>query len=50
MTKYKDIKNNKNRNKMSVLVGRKAPSFAAPAVVNGGEIVSDFTLDDYIGV
>ena len=24
--------------------------FAAPAVVNGGEIVSDFTLDDYIGV
>ena len=23
--------------------------FAAPAVVNGGEIVSDFTLDDYIG-
>ena len=22
--------------------------FAAPAVVNGGEIVSDFTLDDYI--
>ena len=23
--------------------------FAAPALVNGGEILSDFTLDDYIG-
>jgi peroxiredoxin (alkyl hydroperoxide reductase subunit C) len=34
---------------MSVLVGKKAPSFKAPAVVNGGEIVEDFSLDQYIG-
>jgi peroxiredoxin 2/4 len=31
------------------LVGKKAPSFTAAAVVNGGEIVSDFSLDQYIG-
>ena len=34
---------------MSVLVGRKAPGFSANAVVNGGEIVSDFTLEQYKG-
>lgn len=34
---------------MSVLVGKKAPSFKAPAVVNGGEIVPDFSLDQYLG-
>jgi peroxiredoxin (alkyl hydroperoxide reductase subunit C) len=34
---------------MSVLVGKKAPSFTAPAVVNGGQIVEDFTLDQFIG-
>lgn len=34
---------------MSVLVGKKAPSFTAEAVVNGGEIVNDFSLDQYIG-
>lgn len=34
---------------MSVLVGKKAPSFKAPAVVNGGDIVEDFSLDQYIG-
>ena len=34
---------------MSVLVGKKAPSFKAAAVVNGGEIVQDFSLDQYIG-
>ena len=34
---------------MSVLVGRKAPSFKAAAVVNGGEIVKDFSLDQYLG-
>ena len=33
---------------MSVLVGRQAPSFNASAVVNG-EVVSDFSLDQYIG-
>ena len=31
------------------LVGKKAPSFKAQAVVYGGEIVSDFSLDQYIG-
>ena len=34
---------------MSILVGRKAPSFKAKAVVNGGEIVNDFSLDQYLG-
>jgi peroxiredoxin 2/4 len=34
---------------MGVLVGKKAPSFSAPAVVKGGEIVNDFSLDQYIG-
>jgi peroxiredoxin (alkyl hydroperoxide reductase subunit C) len=34
---------------MAVLVGKKAPSFKASAVVNGGEIVSDFSLDQYLG-
>ena len=34
---------------MGVLVGRKAPSFKAPAVINGGEIVEDFSLDQFIG-
>lgn len=31
------------------LVGKKAPSFKAKAVVNGGEFVNDFSLDQYIG-
>ncbi|MCH2230866.1 MAG: peroxiredoxin [Crocinitomicaceae bacterium] len=34
---------------MGVLVGKKAPSFKAAAVVNGMEIVEDFSLDQYIG-
>ena len=34
---------------MSVLVGKKAPSFKAAAVVNGIEIVNDFSLDQYLG-
>lgn len=34
---------------MSVLVGKKAPEFKAKAVVNGGEIVNDFSLSQYIG-
>ena len=34
---------------MAVLVGKKAPAFKAPAVVNGGEVVNDFSLDQYVG-
>jgi peroxiredoxin (alkyl hydroperoxide reductase subunit C) len=34
---------------MSVLVGKKAPSFKAEAVINGGEIIEDFSLDQYVG-
>lgn len=34
---------------MSVLVGKKAPSFSAKAVVNGEDIVDDFSLDQYLG-
>jgi len=33
---------------MAVLVGKKAPSFSAPAVINGGEIVEGFSLDQYL--
>lgn len=34
---------------MSVLVGKKAPLFEADAVINGGEFVEKFSLDQYIG-
>jgi peroxiredoxin 2/4 len=34
---------------MSVLVGKKAPVFKATAVVNGGEIVENFSLEQFIG-
>ncbi len=34
---------------MAVLVGKKAPTFKAKAVVNGGEIVENFTLEQYVG-
>lgn len=34
---------------MAVLVGNKAPSFKANAVINGEEIVEDFSLDQYLG-
>jgi len=34
---------------MAVLVGKKAPHFKAPAVINGGEFVENFSLDQYIG-
>ena len=32
-----------------VLVGKKAPGFSAEAVVNGGEFVDNFSLEQYIG-
>ncbi len=31
------------------LVGKKAPLFTAPAVINGEEIVEDFSLEQFIG-
>jgi peroxiredoxin (alkyl hydroperoxide reductase subunit C) len=34
---------------MAVLVGKKAPDFSAPAVVNGGEIVEEFSLGQFLG-
>jgi peroxiredoxin (alkyl hydroperoxide reductase subunit C) len=34
---------------MSVLVGRKAPHFSSGAVINGEEIVENFSLDQYKG-
>jgi peroxiredoxin (alkyl hydroperoxide reductase subunit C) len=34
---------------MSVLVGKKAPKFKANAVINGHEIVENFSLDQYVG-
>ncbi|HYW96342.1 MAG TPA: peroxiredoxin [Bacteroidales bacterium] len=34
---------------MAVLVGKQAPGFTAPAVVNGGEVVTGFSLEQYRG-
>ncbi len=34
---------------MSVLVGKKAPSFSSPAVINGNDVVENFSLDQYKG-
>ena len=34
---------------MAVLVGKKAPGFTAPAVINGGEIVEGFSLEQFLG-
>ena len=34
---------------MSVLVGKKAPLFESDAVINGGEIVEKFSLEQFIG-
>lgn len=34
---------------MTSLIGKKAPAFKASAVVGGGEIVTNFSLDQYIG-
>jgi peroxiredoxin (alkyl hydroperoxide reductase subunit C) len=34
---------------MSVLVGKKAPQFSTGAVVNGGEVVENFSLKDFEG-
>ncbi|MFV0237919.1 MAG: peroxiredoxin [Flavobacteriales bacterium] len=34
---------------MAVLVGKKAPAFSSAAVINGGEFVENFSLDQYKG-
>lgn len=34
---------------METLIGKKAPAFKAAAVVNGTEIVEDFSLEQYLG-
>ncbi len=34
---------------MAVLVGKKAPHFNAKAVINGNEIVENFSLDQFLG-
>ncbi|MBN2263813.1 MAG: peroxiredoxin [Prolixibacteraceae bacterium] len=34
---------------MMSLVGKKAPAFVAPAVLNGNNIVEDFSLNQYVG-
>lgn len=34
---------------MSVLVGKNAPKFSSTAVINGCEIVENFSLDQYLG-
>ena len=33
---------------MSVLVGKKAPGFSSKAVINGNEIVDNFSLDQFL--
>ncbi len=34
---------------MTMLVGRKAPEFRASAVIDGGDFVDDFSLEQFIG-
>ncbi|MFZ6051236.1 redoxin domain-containing protein [Halocola ammonii] len=34
---------------MSVLVGKKAPEFESGAIMNGGTVVNDFSLKQYLG-
>src|ERR1043165_4858604 len=34
---------------MAVLVGKKAPAFSAKAVINGGEVAENFSLNQYLG-
>jgi peroxiredoxin 2/4 len=34
---------------MAVLVGKKAPGFSAPAVINGSDIIEGFSLDQFLG-
>ena len=34
---------------MSILIGKKAPSFSAQAIINGSEFVQNYSLDQFIG-
>ena len=34
---------------MSILIGKKAPSFSAQAIINGSEFVKNYSLDQFIG-
>lgn len=34
---------------MAVLVGKKAPAFSASAVINGGDIVEGFSIEQFLG-
>src|SRR4051812_41029170 len=45
-TLFKNIINTEN---MSSLVGKKAPLFKAGAVIKGGEMVEDFSLEQFLG-
>jgi peroxiredoxin 2/4 len=46
---HKNQKLTLKRKFMAVLVGKKAPLFEADAVVNGGEFVEKFSLEQFIG-
>ena len=35
---------------MSVLVGKKAPVFSSSAVINGGEVIENFSLKQYMNL
>jgi peroxiredoxin 2/4 len=39
----------KLNNNMKALIGKKAPEFHASAVINGNQIVEDFSLEQYLG-
>ena len=49
MANFEVIKFNLETFRNMSLVGKKAPLFTAPAVVNGDEIVESFSLDQYLG-
>ena len=34
---------------MSILIGKKAPSFSAQAIINGSDFVQNYSLDQFIG-
>ena len=41
--------NHQKSTEMAVLVGKKAPVFKTPAVIDGGMVVEDFSLQQYMG-